>query len=113
MPRISTINHCGILPSNNGKTTKGSHEHTFIFLACVGIGVLIHQIQQQDGADNNHRLTPRNRWYNVRYHHFWSMVDEGIIVVKKVDTNKQRADYLTKGLSKDMFVSCRRLNQGW
>ncbi len=61
----------------------------------------------------NHRFTPRNRFYNVKYHFFWSQVDDGTVVIKKVDTSMQLADYLTKGLSKEMFRACRKLNQGW
>ena len=61
----------------------------------------------------NHRLTARNRWYNVKFHFFWSNVDDGTVVIKKVESSKQKADYLTKGLSIEVFQACRELNQGW
>ena len=62
---------------------------------------------------NNHRLTNRNKFYNVRFHFFWSHVEDGEVVVRKVDTSRQQADYLTKGLAREIFESCRRSNQGW
>ena len=62
---------------------------------------------------NNHRLTSRNKFYNVKFHFFWSHVDNGTVVVKKIETTKQQADYLTKGLASALFENCRRLNQGW
>jgi len=61
----------------------------------------------------NHRLTARNRWYNVKFHFFWSNVDDGTVIIKKVESSKQKADYLTKGLSIEVFQACRELNQGW
>lgn len=62
---------------------------------------------------NNHRLTSRNRWYNVQFHFFWQHVDDGIVSIKKVETTKQGADYLTKGLDRETFEACRMINQGW
>ena len=62
---------------------------------------------------NNHRLTARNRWYNVKYHFFWQNVDDGTVDVKKVESSKQGADYLTKGLDAETFAACRKISQGW
>lgn len=65
------------------------------------------------------RITPRTRYLHVRWHHFWSEISEnndgkdGKVVAKKVDTKKQRADFLTKGLPCDPFVTNRKRVNGW
>jgi hypothetical protein len=64
------------------------------------------------------QVTSRTKHYLVKWHFFWSHVKsesnpDGTIEVKHVDTKFQKADYLTKGLTKDLFENCRRLNQGW
>jgi hypothetical protein len=61
------------------------------------------------------KITSRTKHYLVKYHFFWSHINEpkNNIKVVKVPTDKQRADYLTKGLTRDLFENCRLLNQGW
>ena len=49
----------------------------------------------------------------MRFHFFWSNVENGEVVVKKVKTSRQQADYLTKGLPRSVFKNCRKFNQGW
>ena len=50
----------------------------------------------------------------VKWHHFWSHIKpKGPFDVKKIDTKKQRADYMTKGLATDGFENNRFLSQGW
>ena len=66
----------------------------------------------------NQHVTSRTRHYAVKYHFFWSHVKtdsnpEGEICIEKIGTDKQQADYATKGMPKDGFVNCRQLNQGW
>ena len=63
----------------------------------------------------NQKVTSRTKHYLVKYHFFWDHVNDlkNNIKVVKVPTNEQRADYLTKGLTRDVFESCRRQNQGW
>lgn len=64
---------------------------------------------------NNHKITSRTKHWCVKYHFFWSHVGDKTKNTKvvKVDTKLQRADYLTKGLTRDLFENCRKLNQGW
>jgi hypothetical protein len=64
------------------------------------------------------QVTSRTKHYLVKWHFFWSHVKtesnpDGTIEVQHVATTDQKADYLTKGLTRDLFENCRRLNQGW
>ena len=64
----------------------------------------------------NQRITNRTKYFHVKWHHFWSHVgkiENGKILVRKVDTHQQAADYFTKGLSVDMFQSNRKQVQNW
>lgn len=67
----------------------------------------------------NQRITNRTRHYLVKWHHFWSCVkptEDGVlpeIKVLRVDTNLQDADFLTKGLVKDVFEANRKRVIGW
>jgi hypothetical protein len=62
---------------------------------------------------NNQQLSPRSRHLNVKWHFFWEHVSNGGIKVSKIDTKSQRADYLAKGLAREVFEHIRSLNQGW
>ena len=64
------------------------------------------------------QVTSRTRHYHVKWHFFWQHVKtklnpEGALLIEKVATEFQRADYATKGLAKPQFQNCRALNQGW
>ena len=71
------------------------------------------------------RVTNRTKYLNVRFHHFWSEVSQtldkdgkpdgrdGKVIVEKVATDKQLADFLTKGLAKDLFERNRKGVLGW
>ena len=67
----------------------------------------------------NQRITNRTRHYQVKWHHFWSSVKptqgDGPpeILVLRVDTDLQDADFLTKGLTKDVFEANRKRVMGW
>ena len=63
----------------------------------------------------NQKVTSRTKHWCVKYHFFWSYINDTKNNTKcvKVDTKEQRADYLTKGLTRDTFEHCRYLNQGW
>jgi hypothetical protein len=63
----------------------------------------------------NQKITSRTKHWCVKSHFFWSHVNDPTknLHCVKVDTKSQRADYLTKGLTKDLFQHCRELNQGW
>lgn len=60
-----------------------------------------------------HRITTRTKHYNIKWHHFWDEVRSGNIQVVRVPTHEQCADYLTKGLVREVFERCRAMNQGW
>ena len=67
---------------------------------------------------NNQRTTNRTKHYSLKWHFFWSHVKSpsnpnGTLTYVKVGTLKQRADYATKGLVRDLHENCRLLNQGW
>ena len=51
--------------------------------------------------------------FQVKWHFFWAHVRDGTIVIVKVDTLEQWADYLTKGLNRESFERVRKLVQGW
>ena len=62
----------------------------------------------------NQRITSRTKYYLVKWHHFWSHIKpQGPFDVEKIDTKKQRADYMTKGQATDGFENNRFLCQGW
>ena len=59
------------------------------------------------------RLTSRTRHYHIRWHFFWQSINDGKVEVIYVATKDQDADYLTKGLTCELFEHCHELNQGW
>jgi histone deacetylase 1/2 len=59
------------------------------------------------------RMTPRSKHIAVKYHFFRTHVQKGDIKILKVDTTKQVADIMTKGLPKDTFQRLRKLLAGW
>ena len=67
----------------------------------------------------NQRITSRTKYFNVKYHFFWSYVHHddknpgGWIVIYKCPTNLMNADYLTKGLVRTIFEPNRKRVQGW
>ena len=46
-----------------------------------------------------HRITNRTKYFLVKWHFFWSHVTNGDVVILKIGTKEQLADYLTKGLN--------------
>jgi hypothetical protein len=58
------------------------------------------------------RLTNLTRWLCTSLHHFWEAVENGDVVVARIETTKQDADYLTKPLPKEPLLACRQRNQG-
>jgi hypothetical protein len=63
----------------------------------------------------NQRITNRTKYYCVKWHWFWSHVNDASkkISIVKIDTLQQRGDYLTKGLTRENFERIRKLVQGW
>ena len=62
---------------------------------------------------NNQKLSNRSKHYFIKYHHFWEAVKQGTVKVSKICTTLQNADYLTKGLPKEVFLANRHRVQGW
>ena len=64
---------------------------------------------------NTQKITSRTKHWCIKWHFFWSHLNDQRknMECKKIDTKNQQADYLTKGLTKDAFEHCRKLNQGW
>ena len=50
-----------------------------------------------------HKYRPRTKHMNVKYHHFWDYVERGEILIHKINTKDQLADYLTKPVSQDIL----------
>ena len=61
----------------------------------------------------NQRVTSRAKYFSVKWHHFWSHVKSGEIVVQKVETREQIADNLTKMIARVCFEYLRKKVQGW
>lgn len=62
---------------------------------------------------NPPRLTPRSKHIAIRYHWFREQLKPGKIEIKAIPTNQQKADILTKALSKQKHEEIRKLNMGW
>ena len=58
------------------------------------------------------KITPQNRHIGAKHHWFRSHVGD-TIKIKKIDTNKQVADCLTKSLETDKFVKACKIICGW
>jgi hypothetical protein len=60
------------------------------------------------------KMTPRTKHIAVKYHFFKSHVNEANgISLSKINTDLQKADIFTKGLSPLKFAGIRRLLCGW
>jgi hypothetical protein len=60
------------------------------------------------------KITNRTKYFRVKWHHFWQHVcDRTTVDIQKICTTEQRANYLTKGLSRESFERIRKLVQGW
>jgi hypothetical protein len=62
----------------------------------------------------NHRLTNRTKYFHIKWHWFWhhyKVMKE--FAISHVESQKQAADYFTKGLPRDAFERNRLAVQGW
>ena len=59
-------------------------------------------------------MTPRTNHIAIKYHCFRDKIGEvhGIFL-KKIESENQKADIFTKGLSLDLFRKIRKLLVGW
>jgi Reverse transcriptase (RNA-dependent DNA polymerase) len=60
-----------------------------------------------------HKMRPRTKHINIKYHHFRSHVDSGSISIHKVDTADNISNMLTKGQPLDLLRKHRLLILGW
>lgn len=60
-----------------------------------------------------HKLRPRTKHINVKYHHFRDYVTRGLIRLFRIDTSEQLADVLTKPLPEELFLRFRKAILGW
>jgi hypothetical protein len=60
-----------------------------------------------------HKLCPRTKHINVKYHRFWRSVLDGTISLHKISTHDQIADIFTKPLSVIPFTNLHRVLMGW
>ena len=59
------------------------------------------------------RVTPRSKHYAIKVHWFRSHLKPNQVTVKKIDSASQKADILTKGLTRAKFEAIRKLLCGW
>ena len=89
---------------------KGPDEFQTIFhCACI-------IFEDNNGAytlATTQRPTPRTKYFNVKWHFFWQHVRNGTLVLERIDTIDQLADYLTKGCTREILERIRLKAQGW
>ena len=67
----------------------------------------------------NQRLSVGTKYFCVKHHFFWSHVfheernPDGYLLIFKCNTKLMNADYLTKGLVRQLFDTNRQCLQGW
>ena len=64
------------------------------------------------------RITPQSKFFAVKYHFFRENVKtednpQGEVHIQKIDTKRQLADIMTKGLVEALFVPLRDRLMGW
>jgi hypothetical protein len=59
------------------------------------------------------RLTPRSKHIAIRYHWFRDKLEPGKIEIKPIASKQQKADILTKALTKQNHEEARKLSMGW
>ena len=59
------------------------------------------------------RMTPRTKWYAIKYHWFRTQLEPNGIELMKIDTKIQKGDLFTKSFRRDRFEELRKLVQGW
>jgi hypothetical protein len=58
-------------------------------------------------------LTSRTKYFLAKWHWFWSHVNNGDVLVSKIDTKKMNADMATKSLPREPLEANRFRVQGW
>ena len=62
---------------------------------------------------NIHKYRPRTKHLNVKLHHFRQYINNGSIIVRKINTTEQQADFLTKPLAAEKLQYLRKKVMGW
>ena len=62
---------------------------------------------------NAPKLTPRTKHIGIKYHFFCEHVRNSNVQIQYVETGKQIADVLTKGLTAMKFQCLRKMLMGW
>ena len=91
------------------------HQNGFVFNNDIPI-VKCKAFEDNNGAlemAKIHKLRPRTKHINVKYHHFRQAVNDGRITLHKIDTKEQQADIFTKPLDEATFEHIRKLLIGW
>jgi hypothetical protein len=58
-------------------------------------------------------MTPRMKWYAVKYHWFRTQLEPNGVELVKINTAIQKGDLFTKGFARLRFEALRRLLLGW
>jgi Reverse transcriptase (RNA-dependent DNA polymerase) len=58
-------------------------------------------------------MTPRSKHIAIHYHWFCDQLAPGNIIIRSIPSAKQKADILTKSLTKQKHEEARRLSMGW
>ena len=61
----------------------------------------------------NHKIRPRTKHINVKFHHFHQHVKSGLIKILPIDTKDQLADILTKPVDISILRKLRKKLMGW
>ena len=79
--------------------------------------VCSHVFEDNNGAiglAESPKMTPRTKHIAVKYHWFRDQIGEKKgILLKKIESENQKADIFTKGLTMDTFRKIRKLLMGW
>ena len=59
------------------------------------------------------KMRSRTKHINLKYHHFCSFVEKGLLSIQPVGTREQAADIMTKALPLDDFLRHRSFLMGW
>ena len=59
------------------------------------------------------KMRPRTKNAAIKYHHFRNHVERGDMLLEKIDTVEQEADFLTKPLVQQLFDYLRKKVMGW
>ncbi len=85
-------------------------------ISCTKARVKCEVFEDNSGAlemARNHKYRPRTKHLCTKMHHFRDYVTRGDIIVSKIGTKEQLADYLTKPVSIDILQPLRKRVMGW